>query len=167
MCQHLARPECGQCTKTRLKCGGPRDLAIILYDGQSDAISGTNDHIDSANIFNTRNNANNIISHLPLSNDHLFTAFTRHNLLSGTDDIVVASEIGRSITSQSFLALSYTYFGVKYHDKDITQSGLQKYGRSLAALNSALAENHTSRSLDVLEAIMVMALIEVCHSSLS
>jgi hypothetical protein len=63
--------------------------------------------------------------------------------------------------------LSYTYFGVKHHDKDITQSGLQKYGRSLAALNSALAENHASRSFDVLEAIMIMALIEVCYLSLN
>jgi hypothetical protein len=103
-----------------------------------------------------------VIFHLPLSHDHIFTAFTRYNLLPKTEDIIVVSEVDRKITSQCFLALSYTYFGVKHHDKDVTQSGLQKYGQSLGVLNNALAKHNTARSFDVLEAVMIMALIEVC-----
>jgi hypothetical protein len=134
-----------------------------VYDNvdQEDSNSSENERIDSAAICNPGGSADNVIFRLPVAYDDLVTAFTRYNLLPKNDHIVVSPKIDRRITTQCFLALSYTYFGVKHYDKDITQSGLQKYGQSLSVLNNALANNDAARSFDVLEAIMIMALIEV------
>jgi hypothetical protein len=139
-------------------------MTIIMYDNHKDLNSLDIEEINSAAICNPVSNADDVIFRLPLSYDDICTAFTRCNLLPKTEDTIVASEIDRKITSQSFLALSYTYFGVKHHDKHITQNGLRQYGRSLGVLNNALTKDDAARSLDVLEAIMVMALIEVCSS---
>jgi hypothetical protein len=128
---------------------------------QEDSSSSENERIDSIAMYNPGSSADNVIFRLPVAHDDLVTAFTRYNLLPKNDHIVVSPEIDRRITTQCFLALSYTYFGVKHYNKDITQSGLQKYGQSLSVLNNALADDDVSRSFDVLEAIMIMALIEV------
>jgi hypothetical protein len=139
-------------------------MTIIMYDNHKDLNSLDIEKINSAAICNPASNADNVIFRLPLSYDDICTAFTRCNLLPKTEDTIIASQIDRKITSQSFLALSYTYFGVKHNDKHITQNGLRQYGRSLSVLNNALTKDDAALSLDVLEAIMVMALIEACSS---
>lgn len=69
--------------------------------------------------------------------------------------------INRTITGECFLALSTTYFGLKHQDKMITARGLLKYGGALRIVHEALAKDDASRSFDLLEAVMIMALIEV------
>jgi hypothetical protein len=58
------------------------------------------------------------------------------------------------------LSTSYTYFGVKHRDLGITQNGLTKYGRALTLLNGTLAKAHAAQSFNVLEAVMIMAMIK-------
>lgn len=43
----------------------------------------------------------------------------------------------------------------------ITARGLLKYGGALRIVHEALAKDDASRSFDLLEAVMIMALIEV------
>ncbi|KAJ0374630.1 hypothetical protein COL26b_007097 [Colletotrichum chrysophilum] len=51
-------------------------------------------------------------------------------------------------------------FGLDNRQKPVVQRGLRKYGTALKALNNALGDPKGSRSFDVLEAVIVMALFE-------
>jgi hypothetical protein len=101
------------------------------------------------------------ISPMPISYDDVVLTFTHMNLLPRTDKIPVAPDISRTITSECFVALAYTYFGAKHNARNITQWGLQKYSRALTTVHTALTSRDVARSFDVLEAITIMALIEV------
>jgi hypothetical protein len=107
------------------------------------------------------NHTFNSISNLPISYDDLFMEFTHLNLLPGTEKIDVVPGVDRAITAQCFLALSCTYFGVKHQDKRITQRGLLRYSRALTTVNNALTKYDAVQSFDLLEAVTIMAMIEV------
>ncbi|KAG9193391.1 hypothetical protein G6011_03426 [Alternaria panax] len=64
------------------------------------------------------------------------------------------------MTNQSYLALCTTYFGIKRQDRAITQFGFKRYSQALGSVHSALEEPMFSSSFDLLEAVMVMSLIE-------
>jgi long-subunit fatty acid transport protein len=98
---------------------------------------------------------------MPIPYDEVFLTFTQTNLLPKADRIVFVSGVDRTITAECFLALAYTYFGAKHHERNITQRGLQKYGRALKTVNGALTDHNAALSFDVLEAITIMAVIEV------
>ena len=70
-------------------------------------------------------------------------------------------DIDRAITGKCFLALSTTYFGIKHHETAVTARELSRYGAALQTVHEALADDHASSSFDVLEAVMIMAVIEV------
>ena len=82
-------------------------------------------------------------------------------LLTGVEAILVDPGFDRTIAAECFLALSTTYFGIKHHEKAVTTRGLSRYGAALQTLHEALADENASRSFDVLEAVMIMAVIEV------
>jgi hypothetical protein len=167
--EDLGRPACGQCLKSRLVCGGPRDLAFVVYKGHQATVTPKQEAGNAGASTSavkraaaTVNTPSLILQYdLPVSRDDVYTAFTRCNLLSENGHIVVPDSVDRSITAQCFLALSYTYFGVKHREQDITQDGLQQYGRALSVLNGSLAKTNAAQSFDVLESVMIMAMIEV------
>jgi hypothetical protein len=98
---------------------------------------------------------------MPISYDDVFLTFTHTNLLPRTDKIAVVPDISCKITAECLLALAYTYFGAKHNERNITQRGLQKYSRALTTIHTALTRRDVAQSFDVLEAITIMALIEV------
>lgn len=98
---------------------------------------------------------------LAVPRDDLYQAFTHSHLLTGVEAILVNPGIDRAITGKCFLALSTTYFGIKHHEKAVTSRGLSQYGNALHAVHEALQDQDASRSFDVLEAVMIMAVIEV------
>jgi hypothetical protein len=164
----LERPACGQCTKSRLVCGGPRDLAFVVYEGRQGVTAPKQEvySIDGARTAATGDlPSSKLMMKLPLSRDDVCTAFARRNLLPENGHIVVPNSVDRTITAQCFLALSYTYFGVKHHEHNITQDGIRQYGNALTVLNDSLAKTEVVRSFDVLESIMIMAMIEVSKHS--
>jgi hypothetical protein len=99
---------------------------------------------------------------LTVAHDDLYQAFTHSHLLTGIEAILVDPGVDRAITGECFLALSTTYFGIKHHEKAVTTRGLSRYGAALQTVHEALADEVASRSFDVLEAVMIMAVIEVC-----
>jgi hypothetical protein len=98
---------------------------------------------------------------LTVAHDDLYQAFTHSHLLTGIEAILVDPGVDRAITGECFLALSTTYFGIKHHEKAVTTRGLSRYGAALQTVHEALADEVASRSFDVLEAVMIMAVIEV------
>jgi hypothetical protein len=170
----LGRPACGQCLKSRLVCGGPRDLAFVVYGGQQGAVvrkqKGGNAGVSTPAAKHTDAVVDtpsfNFVFNLPLLCDDVCTAFTRCNLLPENGHIVVPESVDCTITAQCFLALSYTYFGVKHREQGITQDGLRKYGKALSLLNGCITKSSAAQSFDVLESIMIMAMIEVSISSI-
>lgn len=131
--EDLKRPACGQCSKSRLVCGGPRSLAFVVYDGQEGAAAPKHEvyTADASTSMVTRTaetveaTSFTLIYRLPVSREEICTTFTRCNLLPENDHIIVPVNVDRTITTQCFLALSYTYFGVKHRETKITQDGLQ------------------------------------------
>lgn len=77
------------------------------------------------------------------------------------EGVLVDPGIDRAITGECFLALSTTYFGIKHYETAVTTRGLTRYGAALHTVHGALADDVASRSFDVLEAVMIMAVIEV------
>jgi hypothetical protein len=100
------------------------------------------------------------IQSLAVPCDDVYLAFTHSRLLTGVEKILVGPWIDCAVTSECFLALSTTYFGVEQREKSIMVHGLSRYGAALQTLHKALADSVASRSFDVLEAVMIMALIE-------
>jgi hypothetical protein len=86
----------------------------------------------------------------------------RTYLLTGFEAILVDPGTDRAIRGECFLALSTTYFGLKYHEQAVATRGLSQHGAALQTVHKALADEDASRSFDVLEAVMIMAVIEVC-----
>lgn len=98
---------------------------------------------------------------LTVPRDDLYQAFTHSHLLFGVEGVLVDPGIDRAITGECFLALSTTYFGIKHYETAVTTRGLTRYGAALHTVHGALADDVASRSFDVLEAVMIMAVIEV------
>ncbi|KAF2791178.1 hypothetical protein K505DRAFT_376973 [Melanomma pulvis-pyrius CBS 109.77] len=157
----LATPKCRRCIKARLQCDGPRGIAIIPYDGQNKSSQTVNEHRDGVGVSTTgRGLVMPINLRLSVPHEDIFRAFIHSHLLLGNEEIVIAPEVDHPISAQCFLALSATYFGIKHEQKAITQYGLRRYGSALSVVYKALANDDESRSFDVLEAVMIMALIE-------
>lgn len=165
----LSTPQCGRCIKARLKCGGPQDITIITFQGatQSFRSAASLSKINCDALRKTR-------AYLPqsppdpkndwgltLHQDEIFIAFTNSQLLPAQDDLGIGPG---PITAESFLALAATYFGIKRQDKGILQYGFKRYTNSLAVVHSALMDPYSVRSFDLLESVMIMALIEVRRS---
>ncbi|EAT80223.1 hypothetical protein HBH56_096030 [Parastagonospora nodorum] len=168
----LKKPQCGQCTKSQLACGGPLDLAFVVYDGahSRDEHKPSTSNDPGTSLVKHKKEASRpgsfeAVFSLPQARDEVFTAFTRHHLLPENGHIVVPRDAGGSITTRCFQALSYTYFGVKHHDQYITQDGLAKYGRALGVLNGTLAKPQAAHSFDVLGSVTIMAIIEFLVSN--
>lgn len=98
---------------------------------------------------------------MPTAMDDIFVTYTHKHLLRESEDIVVKPGTDRTITGKCFVALATTMFGLDNRQKPVVQRGLRKYGTALKALNNALGDPKGSRSFDVLEAVIVMALLEV------
>ncbi|KAF2033009.1 hypothetical protein EK21DRAFT_98575 [Setomelanomma holmii] len=154
----LTRPACLRCRKRRLQCGGPQDIAIIPYKDQSHAV------VSSSNTERTSVMNNSpccrVATTLSIPHDAVYISYTHTHLLDGNEAIVLRPSIDRSITSECFLALSTTYFGIKHRQKWIVTCGLSRYGGAIRSVHEALAKDDASRSFDVLEAVMIMAVIE-------
>jgi len=166
--QDLVKPKCGQCTKSRLECGGFRDLSFILYDNGPVRDAPKKTKANNTNGFKPSASPppafSDILYNPIIPRDDIFTAFTRMHFLPENPHIVVPAHVNRTLASQCFLALSYTYFGLKHQDREITRHGLHRYSHALTSLNSALPKKYAAHSFDVLESIMLMALIEVILS---
>ena len=98
---------------------------------------------------------------LTVPHDDMYQAFTRSHLLTGVEAISVDPGIDRVITGKCFLALSTTYFGIKHHEKAVVTQGLSRYSTALQTVHEALIDEAASRSFDLLEAVMIMQVIEV------
>jgi hypothetical protein len=162
----LTKPGCGQCALRGLQCGGPQSIVIIPYNKRRNTAPSRKNSCNDPNARAfvqqvEKTGQTNAILTLPVSYDDVFTAFTNLKLLPGTEKIVLPPEFDRTITEQCFLALSYTYFGAKHQDKGITQHGLQRYGQALGTVNRALIQHDAAQSFDVLEAVTILAMIEV------
>jgi hypothetical protein len=106
-----------------------------------------------------------LVHHIPkpltVPHDDMYQAFTQAHLLAGVEAISVDPGIDRVVTGKCFLALSTTYFGIKHHEKAVTAQGLSRYGTALQTVHNALTDEDASRSFDLLEAVMIMQVIEV------
>ena len=74
-------------------------------------------------------------------------------------------DLGTGLTGSSFLSLSTTFFGEEHHQGDVVSAGQERYGNALQALNHALADAAQNCTIDVLKAVMVLTLYEVCSPS--
>ncbi|KAL1799239.1 hypothetical protein ACET3X_003276 [Alternaria dauci] len=160
----LAKPQCGRCIKARLQCGGPRGIAIIQYGQRRCTRSDDPSPVRSFALkaiaavpADVQHPIPGIHRGLSVFHDDTFTAFTLSNFLpiSGVLDVAPGT-----LTTKSFLALATTYFGIKRQDSAVTQFGLKRYSDALGTVHSALAQSVSSPTFDLLEAIMVMSLIE-------
>lgn len=93
--------------------------------------------------------------------DDVYASYAISYLLHESEDVVVSPDANRTLTNKCFVALSTTIFGIDKKEPDVLQHGLYRYGTALKALNRALSDPQESRSFDVLEAIIVMAVFEV------
>lgn len=139
-------------------------MTIICYGNQSDCLPSTVHHNvqgDSdahEDLLNITREGFTIGMSLSMTQDDVFIAFTRSQFLPGDDSFLVASG---AITSQCLLALATTYSGIELGQKAVLQQGLKRYGGALDAVHRALEIDHMSPLFDVLEAVMLMSLIEV------
>ncbi|USP74654.1 hypothetical protein yc1106_01928 [Curvularia clavata] len=101
-----------------------------------------------------------IMKPLTVPHDDLYQAFTHSQLITGVETFTIDPGIDRSITAECFLALSTTYFGMKHHEKTVITQGLSRYSAALQTVHKALADENASRSFDVLEAVMIIAVVE-------
>lgn len=162
ICIDLARPCCLRCQKARLLCSGPRGISIVHYSGPKDtarfpACPVDND-VDSQMV---QASVQHILKPLTVPHDDMYQAFTQAHLLSGVEAISVDPGIDRVITGKCFLALSTAYFGIKHHEKTVFTRGLSRYSIALQTVHDALRDEGASRSFDLLEAVMIMQVIEV------
>lgn len=97
-----------------------------------------------------------------ISHNDIFITFTLSQLLRPIGgDAAAAPGTSGGLAEECFIALSTTYFGIAHMERDILRQGMYRYGRSLNTLNQMLGDQGASRTLDVLEAIMIMAVFEV------
>ncbi|KAH9231667.1 hypothetical protein K456DRAFT_1870658 [Colletotrichum gloeosporioides 23] len=179
----LTTPECNRWFKAKLKCGGIRGFGFIQYSGsncQDPALVKTSlpsppssgrsaiASPEQPAVMTTAISAAYMIplrflepSLMPTAMDDIFVTCTHKHLLRESEDIVVKPGTDRTITGKCFVALATTMFGLDNRQKPVVQRGLRKYGTALKALNNALGDPKGSRSFDVLEAVIVMALFEL------
>jgi hypothetical protein len=161
----LARPFCLRCQKARISCAGPRGITIVPYGGiKNTARSSVNAVEDDWRSPTERVLDLNITRTLAVPYDEVYQAFTHSRLLSGLDTVPRDSEFDGAIAGKCFLALSTTYFGIKHHEKAVTSHGLSRYSSALQTVHKALGDESASRSFDLLEAIVIMQVTEVCTS---
>lgn len=134
----------------------PDPQAIANTAMGQDTNSSTVSHQNSMNLIPPWNIYRPRISH-----DDIFIAYTMSQLLRGSDNAAATPGTGGGLAEQCFVALSTTYFGIAHTEQEILRRGMYKYGKSLRTLNQMLGDQSASRTLDVLEAIMIMALFEV------
>ena len=168
----LSTPQCGRCIKARLECGGPRGITIIPFNGQRRPLrSISSAPVDSCPV-GTGATALVNFGQLNLqlqpgpsfSRDDIFISFTRSTFMPEADFLWLAPG---TIAAESFMALATTYFGIKRQERAIAQYGFKRYSEALKNVHAALEEFNSSQSVDLLEAVMIMALIEVCRMCLS
>jgi hypothetical protein len=102
--------------------------------------------------------------HIPLNLDDVFLEYTRSKLFQGPNrvSVVFPAHVDRSLVTQSFLALSTTFFGLEHKEKNLVSQGFQRYGFALENIHRALADPSRRASFDLLESIVVMSVFEVC-----
>ncbi|UKZ57912.1 hypothetical protein TrVGV298_011773 [Trichoderma virens] len=159
----LTTPHCKRCLKAGLQCGGSRGLSILQYDGQSGRAVSSN---IASHPSNMNPAAPGSIYRPQISHDQIFVTYTISQLLKGGGDANSIPGSSGGLAKQCLVALSTTYFGIAHMEQEILRSGMSKYGRSLRKLNQMLGDQNASRTLDVLEAIMIMALFEYLISDL-
>jgi hypothetical protein len=97
--------------------------------------------------------------------DDIYVNYTMAHLLRGSDQTEhVVPGVNRGLSDQCFLALATSYFGNEHHDQAIVERGFQRYGSALKDLHQALCHVSKSKTYDVLESVIVMALFEVFRS---
>jgi hypothetical protein len=102
-------------------------------------------------------------SRVMISSDEIFVNYTLAHLLRSSDqwDQTVVSGIDRTLSDQCFLALATSYFGNEHREKMLVDRGFRRYGTALKGLHEALCDVSKSKTYDVLESVIVMALFEV------
>ncbi|KAL7931209.1 hypothetical protein V8C35DRAFT_119574 [Trichoderma chlorosporum] len=178
----LTTPHCKRCLKAGLQCGGSRGLSILQYNGQSgqvvlsnmasgapvmnNAATGQDAGLSGASHLSRRNSVSLASIYRPqTTRDEIFITYTMSQLLKGGDATTIPGSSG-GLAEQCLVALSTTYFGIAHKERDILRHGMSKYGSSLWTLNQMLGDQSASCTLDVLEAIMIMALFEYLISDL-
>ena len=113
---------------------------------------------------------NGITESLGLSGfqDTVFVMYTSNNLLKGTHPIYGPAlqnltKPGAQLAMDCLVTISTIYFGNRHRQEDIVRLGLQRYGKNLRELNRALAHPEHSKSIYVLDSVLTMTLLEVCH----
>ncbi|KAM6487042.1 hypothetical protein HDV62DRAFT_140665 [Trichoderma sp. SZMC 28011] len=179
----LTTPHCKRCLKAGLQCGGSRGLSILQYDGPSGrAVSSNTSSIAQAisNIVMGQDDSSFGASHLDnvnptapwsiyrpqMPHEDIFITYTVSQLLEDGADISSMPGSSGGLAKQCLVALSTTYFGIAHMEKEILRRGMSKYGKSLRTLNQRLGDQSASRTLDVLQSIMIMALFEYLISDL-
>ncbi|QYT05891.1 Zn(2)-C6 fungal-type domain-containing protein [Trichoderma simmonsii] len=179
----LTTPHCKRCLKAGLQCGGSRGLSIVQYDGRSGrAVSSNTSSIAQAisNIAMGQDVNSSGASHLDSMNptapwsiyrpqmphEDIFVTYTVSQLLEDGADVSSMPGSSGGLAKQCLVALSTTYFGIAHMEKEILRRGMSKYGKSLRTLNQRLGDQSASRTLDVLQSIMIMALFEYLISDL-
>ncbi|KAL7952814.1 hypothetical protein V8C34DRAFT_318714 [Trichoderma compactum] len=179
----LTTPHCKRCLKAGLQCGGSRGLSILQYDGQSKRAISSNTSSAARAISNTTMGldvSSSGASHLSNMNpsypwsiyrpqiphEDIFITYTISQLLENGADVSSMPGSSGGLAKQCLVALSTTYFGIAHMEQEILRRGMSKYGKSLRTLNQRLGDQSASRTLDVLESIMIMALFEYLISDL-
>lgn len=164
----LRKPQCGRCVTARLQCGGTRGITFVQFDGHGQSAQPSDRGRDVAGCLavevgtRTPDTATRLHQEihraLSPSRDDVFTAFTLSNLLPVQSLLVFNPGV---ITIKSLSALATSYFGIKHQDRAITQYGFKRYSDALRAVHSALEASVSPPSFDLIEAVMLMGLIEV------
>jgi hypothetical protein len=98
-----------------------------------------------------------------ISSDEIFVNYTMAHLLRSNEymEQTVVPGVDRTLADQCFLALATSYFGNEHREQALVKQGFQRYSSALKGVHEALCDASKSKTYDVLESVIVMALFEV------
>jgi hypothetical protein len=101
------------------------------------------------------------------SEDDVFTSYPFMKLMHGQERASVSPGVSRGqVSEKCFLALSTAFFGAEHKQATLVRLGFHRYGAALVEVKSALGDSMQCHSYDLLESVVIMALIEVSRASI-
>ncbi|KAF2490866.1 hypothetical protein BU16DRAFT_136300 [Lophium mytilinum] len=171
------RPICKRCLKAKLTCGDwPPSLTVIQFEGhtkrqqQTPELKQKSPMVEESALEVTRfSDPLSPWSRIMIPSDDIFVNYTWAHLLRSSDqmDQTVVPGVDRTLSDQCFLALATSYFGNEHCEQGLVQRGFRRYSSALKGLHEALCDVSKSKTYDVLESVIVMALFEMLMSDSS
>ena len=165
------RPNCKRCLKAKLTCGDWPSLTVIQFQGRpikrqrhTLKLKQETPMAEDKSLSATRFlDLSSPWSKVMIPPDDIFVNYTLAHLLKSSDqmDQIAIPGVERALADQCFLALATSYFGNEHREQALVKRGFQRYSSALEGLHEALGDVSKSKTYDVLESVIVMALFEV------